>query len=256
MQPEYQMYVADFQAEAGKRELPGPCQIFQGVKLFPGELRPKAIRLPRLLVLPVYRPASLGYLQMRAYLRGHMRHYATRTLLFALLWAACPGILFAQKIKVDYDKGTDFSKFKTYAWGELSPAAMPLLRLDIIGAIENELAAKGLVKVAANPDVYVGYSGALTGETNQATPAPVYPGIAGPPVGVDYGMWTGGASGGGAAYFPKGSIVIELMDPHAMKIRWRAIGSLKLDAQKKEQSLDRINKAIAKMFTYYPPAKK
>ncbi len=185
-----------------------------------------------------------------------MKQYATSALFFALLWAACPSILFAQKIKVDYDKGTDFSKFKTYAWAELNAPAMPLLRLNIIGGIDQQLAAKGLVKVTANPDVYVGYSGSLSGETNLPTPAPVYPGIAGTPVGIDYGMWTGGAGSGGAAYFPKGSIVIELMDPHVEKIRWRAVGVLKLDLQKKEQSLDRINNAIVKIFTYYPPPAK
>lgn len=185
-----------------------------------------------------------------------MRHHATRALFLALLFAACPSILFAQKIKVDYDKATDFSKFKTYAWAELNPPAMPLLRLNIIGAIEQQLSAKGLAKVTANPDVYVGYSGSLTGETNEFTPAPAYPGFAGTPVGIDYSMWTGGASSGGDVHFPKGSIVIELMDPHAMKIRWRAVGTLKLDAQKKEQSLDRINNAITKIFTYYPPAQK
>jgi hypothetical protein len=184
-----------------------------------------------------------------------MRQYATRILFLALLWA-CPSILFAQKIKVDYDKGTDFSKVKTYAWAELHPAQMPLLRLNIIGAIDQQLAAKGLVKVTENPDVYVGYSGSLSAESNQGTVAPVYPGIAGAPVAIDYSMWTGGAASGANVNFPKGSIVIELMDPHASKIRWRAVGILKLDAQKKQQSLDRINKAIAKIFTYYPPAPK
>jgi hypothetical protein len=205
----------------------------------------------RLLVLSVYgvNRSTLGYWR-------RMSRSVKRTVFFALLWAACPTILVAQKIKVDYDKGADFSKFKTYAWAELNPAAMPLLRLNIIGAIDQQLAEKGLTKVTASPDVYVGYSGSLSGASSDVTPPPAYPGFAGTPVGIDYGMWTGGAASGGATHFPKGSIVIELMDPHALKIRWRAVGVLNLNPENKEQSLQKINKAIAKMFTYYPPAKK
>ncbi len=165
----------------------------------------------------------------------------------------------AQKIKVAYDRSVDFSKFKTYAWAELGPARAPLLRVNIMGAIDEELAAKGLVKVEKAADLVVAYSGDVAGEQNQGIGAPSYPGYAGQPPAIDATMWTGqpgmGAGGMSVAY-PKGTLIVELMDPNAGKIAWRAVGSLKLDIEKKRDSLARINKMIASMLGQYPPPKK
>ncbi len=173
---------------------------------------------------------------------------------FVLLLGATTG--FAQKIKVDYDRSVDFSNFKTYTWGELDPARLPLLRLNMIGAIDEQLAAKGLQRVEKGGDLMVAYSGDMAGESNQGIGAPSYPGYAGQPPAIDATMWTGQAGPGGATMsvtYPKGTLIVELMDLRAAKITWRAVGSLKLDVEKKLQSLERINDLVASMFKRYPP---
>ena len=59
-----------------------------------------------------------------------------RALLVVCLFS---GGLQAQKVKVEYDKSLDFSKFKTFAWGPIDAVARPLLAASILGAIEEEL---------------------------------------------------------------------------------------------------------------------
>ena len=65
------------------------------------------------------------------------------------------GGLQAQKVKVEYDKSLDFSKFKTFAWGPIDAVARPLLAASILGAIEEELIKKGLHKAGSNPDIFL-----------------------------------------------------------------------------------------------------
>lgn len=185
---------------------------------------------------------------------NHCRRVVVTSLAFALSW---PVLVCGQKLKVDYDKSIEFTKFKTFAWGELYPARLPMLRINIIGAINEQLKAKGLVEVEKDPDVIVTYSGDIVGESNQGVSAPAYPGYAGTPPAVDSTMWTGSAGGGGMAVtYPKGTLIVELMDPHAGKIAWRAAGQVKLDIEKKGKSVDRVNDMIAKMFVQYPPHNK
>src|SRR4026207_549797 len=66
----------------------------------------------------------------------------------------------AQKVKVISDPATDFSKYKTYAWDK-GILANPIIRQYIIAAVDKEMAAKGLQKVEAEPD--------LTATTRTAT---------------------------------------------------------------------------------------
>jgi hypothetical protein len=72
-----------------------------------------------------------------------------------LLICLLSGGLQAQKIKVEFDKDLDFSKFKTFARGPLDAVARPLLAASIQVAIDEQLTKKGLQKVGSNPDVFL-----------------------------------------------------------------------------------------------------
>ena len=176
-----------------------------------------------------------------------------RELIAWVLVLLCPVLLFGQKVKVDFDRGVAFTNFKTYMWGQLDPVRSPMLRLNIISAVDKALAAKGFVKVANDPDLIVTYTGDMTGEGNHGVSAPAYPGFKGPPPSVDSTMWTGVGTGGTSVTYPKGTLIVELMDPRAAKITWRAVGKVKLDIEKKSESLNRVHDMIEKMFQQYPP---
>ncbi len=78
----------------------------------------------------------------------------------------------AQKIKVEYNKDLDFSKFKTFAWGHHDAVSRPTLALAIAGAIEEELTKRGLHKVDSNPDLFIQMYGAVDSDMNVSLQRP------------------------------------------------------------------------------------
>ena len=48
----------------------------------------------------------------------------------------------AEKIRVHYDKSIDFAKYKTYGWAPVGAVSHPMLALDIVGAVDQEMAAR------------------------------------------------------------------------------------------------------------------
>jgi Domain of unknown function (DUF4136) len=86
-----------------------------------------------------------------------------------LLVLTCTAL--AQKVNVDWDKGTNFTGYKTYAWGNNTPVKNPLFNDRVTAGIESQLAAKGLQKVDAkeNPDLVVMYHASTDTETQLNT---------------------------------------------------------------------------------------
>src|SRR5580765_5873231 len=75
-------------------------------------------------------------------------------------------LTYAQDVRTNYMPGTDFSKYRTYAWvGEIQgvPAVGghpdQILDTQVKQAIDAQMAAKGFTKVAdgAKPDLFLGY---------------------------------------------------------------------------------------------------
>jgi hypothetical protein len=68
---------------------------------------------------------------------------------------AFPVLGFSQKVRVGYDKGTDFLKFRSYTWAAPTmPTTRPLLFESIVGWVDNGL--KGLSCQANNIGSLVG----------------------------------------------------------------------------------------------------
>jgi hypothetical protein len=170
-------------------------------------------------------------------------------LLFALTAAA-----HAQKVKVEYDKSTDFSKFKTYAIDPYGETAKPMLRLAIQGAVEDDLNKRGLTKVADNPDLYVQVYGAsehdITGHYND----PVYGGAI-PPLNSGITLWHNIPGTVTTVVIPKGTLVIDLVDASKKELVWRGVAKAKL-SDNREKLLDQVNTAVAKLLRQYPVSKR
>ena len=133
------------------------------------------------------------------------------------------------QVKVDWVRGTDFSKYKTYAWGatrQMTPNPHP--RVDIDAALQ----AKGLqeVGVDAHPNLIVAFSGG-----NKLVYA-----IQGYPKNP---------------VVKAGDLVVQLADPRLEKaVGWGiAYGTLTDSADK---DIPLIQKKISKMFEKYPPPAK
>src|SRR6478736_9265394 len=69
---------------------------------------------------------------------------------------------FAQKIKVGYAKGTDFSKYKSYTLQlPATESSRPLLYASVVGSIRQGIEAKGLVSKEKDGDLTVIAAGGL-----------------------------------------------------------------------------------------------
>jgi hypothetical protein len=179
------------------------------------------------------------------------RRFARALFLICFL---CGG-LQAQKIKVEYDKNLDFSKFKTFAWGPLDAVARPLLAASIQGAIEEELTKRGLHKVGSNPDVYLEMYGSVDSDMNVTYSNPLYSGMGGiPSFDSGFVMWGIMAGGTTAVTVHKGQLVVDVIDASQKKLAWRGIATENL-SDNKEKLVTQTNKAVEKMFQRYPAVK-
>jgi len=172
---------------------------------------------------------------------------ASSALLF-LLWCSA---LHAQKVKVEFDKTADFTQYKTYSWMTQGASGHPFVKLDIIGAIDNQLAAKGLKKIDGGGDLLVNCYGSLSESMNVSYDVDVYamPNLDGP---VNWANGTPRPGNSTAVYVDKGTLVVDIVDRRAKQLKWRGTAKAKLAPEQQEKSLEIIEKAIAKMFKEYP----
>jgi hypothetical protein len=173
----------------------------------------------------------------------------------ALLLLMSSGAL-AQDVRYNFDKNTDFAKFKTYKWVEIkqSPQVDQLKDKQIKESVDAELAKKGLTKVDADTaDLYVAYQAAV-GTEKQFTSYNS---------GWDYGPgwyrggWYGGGGGmttGQTSTIYTGQLAVDMYDSKNHDLVWRGVVSKTLDPEAKpDKQQKNLNKAVAKLLKNFPP---
>jgi Domain of unknown function (DUF4136) len=161
------------------------------------------------------------------------------------------GVL-GQKVRVDYKKDLDFTRYKTYGWDRGMPARNPLIDKMIVEAIERELASRGFTKKDGDADVVVVYAAAVGADVNMSygsrgnTGAPQQTGM---PIGDT--SWS----------VAKGSISVTLMDAKSKNLIWQGSASDTLaaepsnDMQKDAKRVEKqVHRSVEKMFKKYPVA--
>jgi hypothetical protein len=176
----------------------------------------------------------------------------------ALLMLAT-GICWAQDVRYNFDKDTDFAKFKTYKWVDLKDAAKldNIVDGNIKSAIDAELAAKGLSKTDGDTaDLLIGYQAAV-GQEKQFTSYSSDWGYGG---GWYRGGWYGPSSGtttGQTSTIYIGQLALDMYDSANKDLVWRGVVSKTLDTKAKpEKQQKNIGKSVAKLLKKYPPEKK
>jgi len=174
--------------------------------------------------------------------------------LFLFLLASCVTV----SVSSDYDKGTDFTVYKTYAFYKKGIDKVEISDLDkrrILRAIEAELNAKGLVK-SENPDLLVNIF------TRSREKVDVYnnnyygwyPWY----YGYGYGMY-GMGMGHGFGYTnvstsTEGTLFIDLIDAHRKELAWQGIGKgILTDSRSIDKKVAKINEFVSKIMMAYPP---
>ncbi|MFL6354679.1 MAG: DUF4136 domain-containing protein [Bryobacteraceae bacterium] len=176
-----------------------------------------------------------------------MRKYALSVALIV-----CAVTAHAQKVKVDWDRMTDFTRYKTYKWMKIPSPRTPTPEMQqlIYSDVDTLLEFKGLKKLEnGEPDLYVGYSVTLAQPKGQTAAAPV----------AESSAWQTGSSW--SAHSPsdkaarKGTLVVEIAEVKRNLLVWKGsvmaeVGDSVNDARVK------ISRGLGKAFVQYPPPAK
>ncbi len=166
-------------------------------------------------------------------------------LLFVL--SACSSV----SVYSDFDKGVDFSQYKTYAFHRKGIDRVQISEMDkkrILQAIDLELGKKGMAK-SENPDLLINI---FTKEREQVDVNQYN-------MGWGYG-WRGGWNPylwGGQNFVStstEGTLYIDLIDSKRKELIWEGEGVGYLTQNRSEKDA-RINEFVAKILAQYPPKK-
>jgi len=167
--------------------------------------------------------------------------YRTISTLVAAASLALSTPALAQSVSYDYDRSTDFSRLKTYAWVPGTNLKDELNHKRIMDAVDAQLRAKGFTRVEAsgNPDVLVAYHASFSQnlEIN----------------GWGGYRWGPGARSARVEQVVVGTLVVDMVNARSKTIVWRGIASKELDPDASPEKRDKnINKAAEKLFKKYP----
>lgn len=187
-----------------------------------------------------------------------MKNLLTKSSMISLLLAI--GITSFAQVKSDYEKGTDFTKFTTYAFaGWQKDSDKQLNDFDkkrILDALKSEFDARGMNLVKEDADVQITLY--LVLDKKSSTTA--YTNFVG---GMGYGPrwgWGMGAGMGGATTtysendYVEGTLVVDMYSTNTKKLVWQGILSKTVveNPKKREKT---IPKNISKLMSKYPVAK-
>lgn len=165
---------------------------------------------------------------------------------------------FAQDVRYNFDKGANFSQFRTYKWVDVkdAPKLNPLVDQQVKSAIEAGLASKGLTKATGDDaNLWIAYQFTLQQEKEFNTYSSDFG------YGAGWGRgWYGGGMGGStmssttSTTIHVGELALDMYDPAAKQIVWRGTASKTLDAKAKPDKRQKnLDKGVAKLLKNYPP---
>jgi hypothetical protein len=154
---------------------------------------------------------------------------------------------FAQQVKTDYDRGANFSQYKTYSWEKVQTQdALWVNRIK--EAVNESLTAKGMTPVESGGDIAIV---AIEMTKNQQTLNTFYDGFG--------GGWRWGGGFGDATTtvdnYKVGTLVVDLFDAHTKTLVWRGSSSDTL-SDKSDKNIKNLDKGVQKMFDHFPPGVK
>jgi hypothetical protein len=163
----------------------------------------------------------------------------------ALLFATAS---FAQQVKTDFDRSTDFSQYKTYSWEKVH-TQNPLWVDRIKAAVNSALEAKGWMQAESGGNVSI-----MAMEMNQShqTLNTYYDSFGG-----GWG-WRGGFgdsfgdSTTTESTYKVGTLVVDLYDSNTKKLIWRGSASDTLSG-KADKNIKNLDRGVEKMFDHFPP---
>jgi hypothetical protein len=176
-----------------------------------------------------------------------MKSFLLRNALAAVAALTVTGLAFGQQVTYNYDRGTDFSKFKTYKWVPIEGAQHPnqITAGNITSIIDGILASKGFVKKDADPvDLNVGYGTTIQDQQM----------ITG--YGGGFGFRFGGMGMAETQTIQNGTVLVDIYSTAEKLLVWRATGTESLDpSSDPNKNYSRLKTALTKLMKNFPPPK-
>jgi Domain of unknown function (DUF4136) len=178
-----------------------------------------------------------------------------------LLCLAASGGL-AQKAETQFDRSTDFSRYKTYAWREYNlltqqnPQNEKLIEHSLVEAVNAQLKTKGLTETQNNPDFYLSYHGG-SGMTEGQSGSAMKPHEVSNPSTMGTTFTTNTIPGSIPNVWVEmhGAVVFEVTDAKSNAVVWSSTVSKKIKKPgHMPQNLDQETAKIAQAgFQKFPP---
>lgn len=161
--------------------------------------------------------------------------------------------LAAQKVKIDYDKTTDFSKFKTYAWVQGTPVMDPRLDTYIKKSLDDMFHHIGMTEASVTTaDMVVTYHAAISTDLSVGTALdPTFAASGGVAI-PGHSIWET-AGGAAAAHVNKGGLAFAILDRAANRPIWTGTAQHTV-SDKPSERWDQVQKALDKLFRNFPPS--
>jgi hypothetical protein len=168
-----------------------------------------------------------------------------------LLLSCCSG---GTKVRFDYDRQEDFSKFKTYNFLPLPESLKSEANPNVIRRIEEGIALamgdKGFDRIDANPDLLI----AIHTERQDKFDVNNW--------GYSYGSYDHyyrgsgywGSSGMDVYKYQQGTLIIDIVKAADKEMIWRGVGSKALPQNPTVKQIDRtVNQVVSKILANFPP---
>jgi hypothetical protein len=170
-------------------------------------------------------------------------------------------VALGQKVTVDWNRGVNFLRYRTYAWGECSNSGESQLWDErIIQNVEFQLAAKGFRKAVPGqqPDVIVNFQTDVRERVSYAGYDYGYGPGWGPGPGPGFGFgpgWGWGWGGGPVIVEPiiqkEFTLTVDLVEACQNRLLWRGVVTDAV-SHKSDKNIRRLRKAVEKLFESYP----
>lgn len=147
-----------------------------------------------------------------------------------------------QQIMSDYDHNTNFSRYKTYSWQKLD-APDDVWESRLKSTVDGQLAARGWSRVDSGGDAVI----IAQGNMGEAAKEERVPGCC-PGWGPGWRMrgWSEPVD------YNQGVLLIDILDGSTNALIWRGFASENVSS-KEEKSIDKLDKAVVKLFKNFPP---
>ena len=173
-----------------------------------------------------------------------------KAIVLAAISVLSPGMVFAARVKVDFEKTTDFSKYKTYAWGKAQDgdAAEQPMDGNLKAAIEESLAARGWALTTGAADAVIWRE--LRSVEDERV------GSESSGIGNGVGMGSGDFQRTAMIKVPMKALTLTVLDAASKKEIWKAA----VGQDVKKDPPEKVEKALAgevkRLFAKFPPGVK